>query len=215
MTMRCAMLKKEYSATAPLCRVTFTLPVEAAKGGKEVRLVGEFNAWKWENGYRMNPRNSEFAADVELAPGRDYQFRYLIDNKIWENHWQADAYLPTPFGVENSVVSLRDLSAPTPVVERQKDAPLRAVGKPVRDDLTKIEGIGPKIAELLKAAGIVTFADLAAARLDTLNGILRTAGKRYQMHDPSSWSEQATLAARGEWSELDRLQRRLTGGIRH
>ena len=103
------MLKKHYSEATPLCRVTFTLPIEAANGGREVRLLGDFNAWRWEDGVRLQPRDTAFEADVELPAGKRYEFRYLIDNAIWENDWEADGYVPTPFGVNNSVVWLSDV----------------------------------------------------------------------------------------------------------
>ena len=89
-------------------------------------------------------------------------------------------------------------------------APKKAAGK--ADDLKKIEGIGPKIAETLNANGIVTFADLADAKLETLQQILADAGARYKAHDPSTWSEQAELARDGNWDELKVLQDALDGG---
>jgi subtilisin-like proprotein convertase family protein len=84
--------------------------------------------------------------------------------------------------------------------------------KTVRDDLTRIEGIGPKIKELLYAGGIFSFNDLAHAKNDNLVKILKDAGPRYQMHDPGSWPRQSKLAADGKWEELDKLQDELDGG---
>ena len=80
------------------------------------------------------------------------------------------------------------------------------------DDLTKIEGVGPKIAGLLNAGGINTFKDLSNANFGMLKRILDAAGPRYQMHDPGSWPQQAGLAAAGKWDELEKLQDRLDGG---
>lgn len=80
------------------------------------------------------------------------------------------------------------------------------------DDLTKIEGIGPRIAGLLNDDGIFTYGNLSAESVDRLKGILNAAGSRYQMHDPGSWPEQANLAAKGLWAELEDLQERLDGG---
>lgn len=82
----------------------------------------------------------------------------------------------------------------------------------VRDDLTRIEGIGPKIQQLLNDAGIQTWAQLATAPVDRLKNILHLAGERFQIHDPSSWPDQAKLAAEGRWDELDELQDILQGG---
>ena len=81
-----------------------------------------------------------------------------------------------------------------------------------KDDLKKIEGIGPKIAEHLNNAGINTFQELADASLDQLKEILENAGPRYKMHDPGTWSEQAGIAASGDWDKLKELQDKLDGG---
>ena len=82
----------------------------------------------------------------------------------------------------------------------------------VKDDLKKIEGIGPKIASLLNEAGIMSFADLANAEVENLKTILVNAGSRFQMHNPGSWPQQAALARDGKWDELKELQDRLDGG---
>ena len=78
--------------------------------------------------------------------------------------------------------------------------------------MRKIEGIGPKIAGLLKADGIITFADLAKAPIKQLQAILDNAGSRYRMHNPKTWSAQAELAANGKWDELKAWQGELKGG---
>ena len=74
------------------------------------------------------------------------------------------------------------------------------------DDFKKIEGIGPKIAEIFNEAGILTFADLAAAPIDRLKEILVNAGSRYASKNPSTWPQQAQLAASGKWDELKELK---------
>jgi len=93
----------------------------------------------------------------------------------------------------------------------------KAKTKPVakkakKDDLKKIEGIGPKIAGLLNKANIVTFKDLSKTKISTLKKILDDAGSRYQMHDPSTWPKQSALANNGKWDELAKLQNNLKGG---
>ncbi len=80
-------------------------------------------------------------------------------------------------------------------------------------DLKKIEGIGPKIAQILAEAGIDTFAKLAKANPDNIRNLLvEKGGKRYAMHNPDTWPKQAQLAADGKWDELKALQDQLTGG---
>ncbi|ARV12130.1 50S ribosomal protein L21 [Gilvibacter sp. SZ-19] len=87
----------------------------------------------------------------------------------------------------------------------KKAAPKKAA----KDDLKKIEGIGPKIAETLAAAGIATFADLAKAKPAAISEII--AGVRGN-HVPDTWPQQAKLAADGKWDELKELQDKLDGG---
>jgi len=82
------------------------------------------------------------------------------------------------------------------------------------DDLTIVEGIGPKIAELLNNAGINSFAELASTKPAALKAILEAAGKRYQMHEPATWPKQATLARDGKKAELEKLQTELKGGVK-
>ncbi len=80
------------------------------------------------------------------------------------------------------------------------------------DDLTKVEGIGPKIQETLNAAGILSFAELAEAGADRVKEILAEAGGSLKSKDPSTWSEQAQMAADGKWDELKAWQDELDGG---
>jgi predicted flap endonuclease-1-like 5' DNA nuclease len=77
------------------------------------------------------------------------------------------------------------------------------------DDLTRIEGIGPKTAEALRAAGINTFAQLATTPEEQLRRILVAASLP---GDPGTWPQQAALAAAGKWGELEAYQARLKGG---
>lgn len=80
------------------------------------------------------------------------------------------------------------------------------------DDLTKVEGIGPKIAEVLAGKGITTFAQLAETSAETVSEYLAEAGSRFASHNPATWAEQAKLAAEGKWDELKELQDKLNGG---
>jgi len=79
------------------------------------------------------------------------------------------------------------------------------------DDLTRIEGIGPKIAAVLQAAGVRTFAELAALSVDQIKAILEG---RVRIARPDTWPEQAALAAAGDWDGLTALQNALKGGRR-
>jgi predicted flap endonuclease-1-like 5' DNA nuclease len=87
------------------------------------------------------------------------------------------------------------------------------LGKPVViDDLKVVEGIGPKIEEVLNGAGITSWAKLASARPDQLRAVLVAAGDEYNVHDPTTWPQQAVLALGGHWESLRALQDGLRAG---
>ena len=80
------------------------------------------------------------------------------------------------------------------------------------DDLKIVEGIGPKIEKLLNDDGIKTFAQLSMTSREQLKAILDKAGPRFQMHDVTTWADQAKLANEGRWEELKKWQQELDGG---
>ncbi|MBA4849851.1 hypothetical protein [Emticicia sp. BO119] len=82
----------------------------------------------------------------------------------------------------------------------------------VKDDLKIVEGIGPKIEELFNKAGIYTFAQLADTSVSRMKEILDKAGSRFQIHDPTTWADQAALARDGKWDELKKWQDELYKG---
>ena len=98
-------LKKKYLKSKPVCKVSFEVPKEAANGAKKIVIAGEFNEWDTKKLTMKKLKNGSFTSVVDLIPGREYQFRYLIDDQKWENDWNADRYVRTDFGdCENSVV---------------------------------------------------------------------------------------------------------------
>ena len=100
-------IKKQYLKSKPECKVTFTLPKEAVGGAKKVMLVGEFNNWSETKTPLKKMKNGSASVSLNLGTGREYQYRFLLDGKHWENDWQADKYAPSGIpGVENSVVVL-------------------------------------------------------------------------------------------------------------
>jgi len=242
-------LKKQFSKSK--CKVTFTLPKNAVAGAKNVKVVGEFNAWNPSDAVTMKAAKNEFKAVVELPVGKDYQFRYLVNDTVWENDWNADNYVQSPYdGIDNSVVFVREnmktrkpvtkavatkratakkvvAKKATPVKKAVKATTKKAVAKKVtakkvtakkvvakskKDNLKKIEGIGPKIEKMFNEAGITTWSVLSKTKVSTLKAILAAAGPRYKMHNPGSWPKQSKLAAKGDWKALDKLQDELNGG---
>ena len=85
---------------------------------------------------------------------------------------------------------------------------------PHSDDLTRIEGIDSKSASLLVSSGFTTFDALAKLDVTSIEKIFNAAGASYNLLDPTTWPEQAQLAADGKWESLDKLQVELKGGKR-
>ncbi|MBI5913785.1 MAG: 50S ribosomal protein L27 [Bacteroidetes bacterium] len=170
---------------------------------------------------------------------RDRTFVSIIPFDVPETI--APVVKPTPKPVEEKVeipvaiaVKAAKPAAPvveeTPVVaapksEKKASAPAAKKAAPVakkaapespatgdKNDLKKIEGIGPKIESLLNEGGIFTFAALAASTPANIKAILEAAGPRYRVHDPATWPQQAALAAAGKMAELKQLQDELKGG---
>lgn len=99
----------------------------------------------------------------------------------------------------------------SPVEDAQvvEETPAKAEKPAKADDFKKIEGIGPKIAETLNAAGITTFAELAATTPEKISEIIaEVRGK----HVTDTWPKQAEMAAEGKWDELKKWQDELNGG---
>lgn len=95
------MLKKRRFAKDNVVKVTFSLPPDTAR--ESVRVVGEFNGW--EGTHLERQKDGSWRTTVSLEPGREYEFRYWVDNEHWENDPSADGFVDNPFGAENSVVS--------------------------------------------------------------------------------------------------------------
>ncbi len=119
---------------------------------------------------------------------------------------------PPAAGKSHSVKAAADEAAATEKTEAVETdtAPIAEAAE--KDNLTRIEGIGPKIEELLHAAGINTFANLGAASADDIRKILADAGGRFAAHDPETWPQQSQMAADGKWDELEKWQDELDGG---
>ena len=206
-------------------KVTFVLPAEIVADASQGLLLGEFNNWDKDNGFSLKKsKDGSMKATVELETGKSYEYRYLLDGGRWVNDETASQYTAVySFGVLNCVVNVpnegtvvaeKSPSAKTEkVTKKARSKAIKAIAEEVStDDLTKIEGIGKKIAELLVKENIMTFADLSKTSQKKLKGILEAAGTNFAMHDPATWPKQSKLAAAGKWAELKLLQDELKGG---
>jgi len=111
--------------------------------------------------------------------------------------------------ITNSSSSVDNIIEPQPVVEQG----IISRGNSTKsDELEIIEGIGHKIALLLNDSGILTFRDLAITPVYKIQEILEKAGQQFARNDPSTWTQQAKLAAGGRWDDLEALKFYLVGG---
>jgi predicted flap endonuclease-1-like 5' DNA nuclease len=95
-------------------------------------------------------------------------------------------------------------------------AAAKAAGFTIKNanDLTVIEGIGPKINELFKDNGVKSFTDLAKQTVPQMRAILDKGGSRFRIANPVTWAQQAALAADNKWIDLKKLQSELSGGVK-
>jgi predicted flap endonuclease-1-like 5' DNA nuclease len=103
-------------------------------------------------------------------------------------------------------------TGPAEVGPLDLDAAKKIIGKKIiADDLTVIEGIGPKIARLCAGIGVTTWSQLAETEVEVLQSMLDAAGSRFQMHKPASWPQQAALLDTGQWAEFKAFTAALAG----
>jgi len=108
-------LRKKYLKKGQVCQVMFVLPKEAVQSANTVHVVGDFNNWDTTATPLKKQESGDFSVTLELESGKEYQFRYLLDGKIWENDWKADKYEPSPAGnCENSVAVVQRGAGPQP-----------------------------------------------------------------------------------------------------
>lgn len=199
-------------------KVTFTLSAETIGDATSAVLLGEFNNWNADDAIILKKqKDGSMKATTTLEEGRTYQYRYLLSDGRWVNDHRADEYVPVSgYHVENCVIAVPAEEEKKAVKAEKTPKAKKVTAKTEKavaaDDLTKIEGIGKKIAELLQAEKILTFKDLSKASAKKLKGILEAAGSKFQMHNPASWPKQAKLAAAEKWEELEALQKELVAG---
>jgi len=163
-----------------------------------VRYDQAYFAWQH---FAIEP--SSVASIDEYVDGQDNVLRHLVVKTV------ADAAVTNVFtrGEEEEESTVNNDQSENEAKNDDTDEKSASVAS---DDLTKIEGIGPKIAETLTNEGIGTYVELADADVDELRSILTNAG--LGNHDPATWAQQSTLARDGKWEELTEWQDQLDGG---
>ena len=100
-------IKKRYFKNKGICKVTFGVSESEGHGVRKVHLVGEFNNWSTSATPMKRSKKGGFTVSLDLHPGQEYQFRYLLDDNHWGNDTEADRSVETPYGgARNSVIVL-------------------------------------------------------------------------------------------------------------
>jgi len=99
-------IKKQFSKSKEVCKVTFTVAKETADGAKQISVLGDFNGWTNESNPLKKQKDGSFRTSIDLENGKTYQFRYLVDNTSWANDEEADDHVPSGIAQElNCVIS--------------------------------------------------------------------------------------------------------------
>lgn len=96
------MLKKSYSKTGQICRVTFKY--SNPENAKTAVIAGEFNDWSLRENPMKKLKDGTFSATLSLQAGNSYRFRYVLNGNSWVNDEDAHSYMPNDYGEDNSVV---------------------------------------------------------------------------------------------------------------
>ena len=98
-------IKKQYLKTKPQCKVTFRLDKKSIGKAKKAFLAAEFNQWRPDKTPMKALKNGDFTVTVTLDKGREYQYRYVVDDNNWVTDSAADKYVHSGMGnSQNSVV---------------------------------------------------------------------------------------------------------------
>lgn len=101
-------IKKQYLKKEPVCKVTFKFANGHGMDAQSVKILGEFNGWDQSAEPMNHLKGGEFSQTLKLEQGREYQFRYLVNDVFWENEPEADKLVPNGIDRDdyNSVVVL-------------------------------------------------------------------------------------------------------------
>ena len=187
-------------------------------------LLGALLHWlffckkKQEEIDRLTRENEGLRAQVTNGEKDLASFKYQLDEAVKDGHALRASL--SKCESDNAVLSTKISAAATAVplgivadVPEPKSRGIDYAALLGTDNHQIIEGIGPKIDGLMKAAGISNWADMAGSSVERLQKVLDDAGSRYRLADPKTWPRQAELANEGKWDELIEYQKFLDTGV--
>lgn len=149
------------------------------------------------NTQKLNARINSLEEDLEICRKNNAKFKSKIDE--------------LEKGTANKILSFSE-NAPSGILFNS-EAAFGVFGKKFKEnDLKVVEGIGPKIEELFKNAGIDTWLKLSQTSVEKCQLILDNGGDNFTIHNPGTWPKQADLAYKGKWQDLKDWQDILDGG---
>jgi len=188
-------------------KISFILPPDYAEGATHGIMVGDFNNWNIAEGvYLEKLEDGSMTAELLLTEGKTYEYRYLLNDKIWVNDNNGKKVVEA-FGqaIENCVIevpfskkSSKKSSPKTKEIMTKKNT----AAKTKADNLTKISGITEEVVSALNNDGIITFKDLGSCTIKRILLNIENAGLLNKVKHHTTWSRQAKLAAAGKWDEL-------------
>ncbi len=144
----------------------------------------------------VRQRGTQHFAGDNVGMGKDHTLFALIDGTVVfrkrrnnRSYVSVAPVVDADVAVAEAPVKAAPKKEAAPVVEEVKEEAPKAEAK--GDDLTKLTGVGPKLAEVLVEGGFTTYAEVAAASVEAIQKVLEAAGSRYASKDPQPWIEEA------------------------
>ena len=161
------MIKSTYTKSKKTYKVSFEVPADQIGTGRDVRVLGTFNNWSWNEGLNLKAVKGTYKASLDLPAG-EYQFRYLADDSQWINDDSAEGYTDSGNGFTNCCLTLDPVAAPakkaaTKKPAAKKPAAKKAAAKPV----AKKAAAKPAAGKATKPAGKAAPADKVVAKAST------------------------------------------------
>ncbi|MGB1039874.1 MAG: hypothetical protein ACPGVD_03300 [Flavobacteriales bacterium] len=164
-------------------------------------ILGFFIGWLL-HGYRVKV--------LQKSLDTCYNLNRELKKKLIENSMKGTSRTK----VASTYIPPKTNSSKSTEVSFDSSLAKKIMGKPInKNDIKIVEGIGPKIEQLLSLKGIRNWEELSNSSTTELKSILKNGGDSFSFHKPDTWSNQAKLAHEGKWDELKKLQDYLKGGV--
>lgn len=107
------------------------LPAQALEGAKGAVVLGDFNNWTPSKEFELKKqKDGSFKTVISLEEGKTFQYRFLLDNGVWENDYNAQHYSPASgLYVDNSVITV-PVSSKDVLEEKKNTVNKKEIAKP-------------------------------------------------------------------------------------